>query len=246
MPNFCMHAFFALLNSELSLYELHRSPQEAITDDTEIAVSPRSLHSELMCPICLDMLKNTYTTKECLHRFCQDCIITALRSGWVIGIFDLVRKGHNGNNYKECKTHTPQKSVYTGSVRIVSLQHWRADEWLGSLIQCERVILVTIIIHKGVSTLVLSGLRNCLSLHWGAGAGLDLNFFLREPAWLLREFSRGPNWVLGSHISLISARSTCTSRARSAKSLRPGSRARLRALEALGFLDALWCILARF
>lgn len=66
---------------ELSLYELHRTPQEAITDNTEIAVSPRSLHSELMCPICLDMLKTTMTTKECLHRFCQDCIITALRSG---------------------------------------------------------------------------------------------------------------------------------------------------------------------
>lgn len=54
---------------ELSLYELHRSPQEAITDSTEIAVSPRSLHSELMCPICLDMLKKTMTTKECLHRY---------------------------------------------------------------------------------------------------------------------------------------------------------------------------------
>ena len=66
---------------ELSLYELQRTPQEAITDSTEIAVSPRSLHSELMCPICLDMLKNTMTTKECLHRFCQECIITALRSG---------------------------------------------------------------------------------------------------------------------------------------------------------------------
>lgn len=66
---------------ELSLYELNRCPQEAITDNTEIAVSPRSLHSELMCPICLDMLKNTMTTKECLHRFCQECIITALRSG---------------------------------------------------------------------------------------------------------------------------------------------------------------------
>lgn len=66
---------------ELSLYELHRTPQEVITDTTEIAVSPRSLHSELMCPICLDMLKNTMTTKECLHRFCQECIITALRSG---------------------------------------------------------------------------------------------------------------------------------------------------------------------
>ncbi|XP_078272508.1 E3 ubiquitin-protein ligase RING2-A-like isoform X4 [Rhinoraja longicauda] len=66
---------------ELSLYELHRTPQEAIMDGTEIAVSPRSLHSELMCPICLDMLKNTMTTKECLHRFCSDCIVTALRSG---------------------------------------------------------------------------------------------------------------------------------------------------------------------
>lgn len=66
---------------DLSLYELHRQPQEAITDNTEIAVSPRSLHSELMCPICLDMLKKTMTTKECLHRFCSDCIITALRSG---------------------------------------------------------------------------------------------------------------------------------------------------------------------
>ena len=51
-------------------------------DGTEIAVSPRSLHSELMCPICLDMLKNTMTTKECLHRFCSDCIVTALRSGY--------------------------------------------------------------------------------------------------------------------------------------------------------------------
>ncbi|XP_037948354.1 E3 ubiquitin-protein ligase RING1 isoform X2 [Teleopsis dalmanni] len=66
---------------DLSLYELQRKPQEIITDNTEIAVSPRSLHSELMCPICLDMLKKTMTTKECLHRFCSDCIITALRSG---------------------------------------------------------------------------------------------------------------------------------------------------------------------
>ncbi|KAK9687640.1 RAWUL domain RING finger- and WD40-associated ubiquitin-like [Popillia japonica] len=66
---------------ELSLYELHRTPQDAIVDNTEIAVSPRSLHSELMCPICLDMLKKTMTTKECLHRFCSECIITALRSG---------------------------------------------------------------------------------------------------------------------------------------------------------------------
>ncbi|XP_002130931.2 E3 ubiquitin-protein ligase RING2 [Ciona intestinalis] len=66
---------------ELTPYELQRTPQEVITDNTEIAVSPRSLHSELMCPICLDMLRNTMTTKECLHRFCSECITTALRSG---------------------------------------------------------------------------------------------------------------------------------------------------------------------
>ncbi|VDP89538.1 unnamed protein product [Echinostoma caproni] len=68
-------------NWELTLYELHRKPQEPITDGTEIAVSPRSLKSELMCPICLDILKVTMTTKECLHRFCSECIVTALRSG---------------------------------------------------------------------------------------------------------------------------------------------------------------------
>ncbi|KAI2796069.1 hypothetical protein BLOT_016081, partial [Blomia tropicalis] len=68
-------------NWELSLYELNRKPQDIIDDFTEIAISPRSLHSELMCPICLDMLNQTMATKECLHRFCQECIITALRSG---------------------------------------------------------------------------------------------------------------------------------------------------------------------
>ena len=60
---------------DLSLYELHRTPQEAITDDTEIAVSARSLQSELTCPICLDMLTNTMTTKECLHRFVLQFVI---------------------------------------------------------------------------------------------------------------------------------------------------------------------------
>lgn len=71
----------SIKNWELTPYELQRTPQEVITDNTEIAVSPRSLHNELMCPICLDMLRNTMTTKECLHRFCSECITTALRSG---------------------------------------------------------------------------------------------------------------------------------------------------------------------
>jgi E3 ubiquitin-protein ligase RNF1/2 len=66
---------------ELNIYELNRMPHDIILDDREIAVSPKVLQNELMCPICLDILKNTMTTKECLHRFCQDCIITALRAG---------------------------------------------------------------------------------------------------------------------------------------------------------------------
>lgn len=66
---------------ELNLYEQSRVPQEIIYDDRSIAVSPKVLQNELMCPICLDILKKTMTTKECLHRFCHDCIITALRAG---------------------------------------------------------------------------------------------------------------------------------------------------------------------
>lgn len=65
---------------ELNLYELHREPQPAITDDTCVQIGARTLKNELMCPICLDMLTNTMTTKECLHRFCSQCIVTALRN----------------------------------------------------------------------------------------------------------------------------------------------------------------------
>ena len=93
-------------NWDLSLYELHRTPQEAITDNKEITISPKvrnhtepplcslsttilsslqDLQSELTCPICLEMLTSTMTTKECLHRFCAECITTALRSGGLPG-----------------------------------------------------------------------------------------------------------------------------------------------------------------
>lgn len=65
---------------EMSLYDKHRRPHKLITDATEIVISPRSLDSELMCPICLDMLNTTMTTKECLHRFCQECITTGTPS----------------------------------------------------------------------------------------------------------------------------------------------------------------------
>ena len=68
-------------NWELTLYEMQRKPQPLITDDSEIAICPLRLSNELKCPICLDFLNNTMATKECLHRFCSQCIVTALRSG---------------------------------------------------------------------------------------------------------------------------------------------------------------------
>lgn len=52
---------------ELTPYELQRTPHEVITDDTEISVPLEALHSELKCPICLDLLNKTMAAK-CLHR----------------------------------------------------------------------------------------------------------------------------------------------------------------------------------
>ena len=89
---------------ELSHYEMHRKAQPLMsskeapttvsskvstkrfaTQNTEAYFTLpnvfQCVHSDLRCPICLDLLTSTMTTKECLHRFCAECIITALRSG---------------------------------------------------------------------------------------------------------------------------------------------------------------------
>lgn len=66
---------------ELSPYEVNRKAQGVIKTSRNIAVSSKSLYPELRCPICLDLLTVTMTTVECLHRFCNECIVTALRSG---------------------------------------------------------------------------------------------------------------------------------------------------------------------
>ncbi|GMT07602.1 hypothetical protein PENTCL1PPCAC_29776 [Pristionchus entomophagus] len=46
-----------------------------------IVMNTKILSTELTCPICLDLLTNTMTTKDCLHRFCNDCILMALQRG---------------------------------------------------------------------------------------------------------------------------------------------------------------------
>ncbi|KAI1732349.1 zinc finger, c3HC4 type (RING finger) domain-containing protein [Ditylenchus destructor] len=66
---------------ELSEYDKIRTPHKAIMDGTRIRMNNRTLSTELCCPICLDLLTGTMTTKECLHRFCSECINTALMRG---------------------------------------------------------------------------------------------------------------------------------------------------------------------
>lgn len=66
----------------LNPYELSREPHHISPNDPRVIHTTRSLlETELQCAICLDILRNTRTTKECLHRFCDDCISQFLRSG---------------------------------------------------------------------------------------------------------------------------------------------------------------------
>ncbi|GAU91770.1 hypothetical protein RvY_03964 [Ramazzottius varieornatus] len=66
---------------ELTPYEQHRTPHKLDTVGEAVSTSARFLEAELSCAICLDILRDTRTTKECLHRFCGECISQALRSG---------------------------------------------------------------------------------------------------------------------------------------------------------------------
>ncbi|KFD49244.1 hypothetical protein M514_09895 [Trichuris suis] len=64
------------------IYDFVRQPRVPTSADNEvITINPRVFNAELTCPICLDTLKKTMRSKECLHRFCKDCIIRALRTG---------------------------------------------------------------------------------------------------------------------------------------------------------------------
>lgn len=49
-------------------------------EGASISVDVAALLPELRCPICMGILRNTYTVMECLHRFCKVCIEKVLRS----------------------------------------------------------------------------------------------------------------------------------------------------------------------
>ncbi|PAV63235.1 hypothetical protein WR25_17714 isoform I [Diploscapter pachys] len=64
----------------LTEYDKIREPHPLLPPSTSVRITPKML-SDLTCPICLDLLSQTMATKECLHRFCSECITMALLRG---------------------------------------------------------------------------------------------------------------------------------------------------------------------
>src|SRR6218665_2380478 len=61
----------------LTPYERERKPVELLEDVNIILNCPE----EFKCSICWRLFREIHITKDCFHRFCRDCIITALRQG---------------------------------------------------------------------------------------------------------------------------------------------------------------------
>lgn len=51
-----------------------------LSPDESAVVDITAISQELQCPICLDVFKDATVVKECLHRFCSECISKCLRT----------------------------------------------------------------------------------------------------------------------------------------------------------------------
>ncbi len=89
----------------LTLFDIHRAPRrEDLDTDAVVTIKlkmcvcnedafvgclisshlttiKKTLAPEFQCPVCLGYIKTTRIVKECLHRFCNECIEKCLRSG---------------------------------------------------------------------------------------------------------------------------------------------------------------------
>jgi E3 ubiquitin-protein ligase RNF1/2 len=64
----------------LTLYEVHREPRRENCKQALCKMELETLGSEFRCPVCLGYIKNATLVKECLHRFCCECIQKCLRT----------------------------------------------------------------------------------------------------------------------------------------------------------------------
>lgn len=70
----------------LSLYDITRAPRVLKGDvleilDRKVRLSNTGLTEDLSCPICMGTYQNVAVVKDCLHRFCEECIERWLRTG---------------------------------------------------------------------------------------------------------------------------------------------------------------------
>ena len=66
----------------LTLFDIHRQPRrETANPDARVRMQLKLLADEFHCPVCLGYIKNTRIVKECMHRFCDECIEKCLRIG---------------------------------------------------------------------------------------------------------------------------------------------------------------------
>lgn len=67
---------------DLTLFDIHREPRTETSKRSERVQLPLNvLSSEFHCAVCLGYIKNTRIVKECLHRFCDECIDRCIRMG---------------------------------------------------------------------------------------------------------------------------------------------------------------------
>ena len=65
----------------LSDYDMYREPLPLVPPDRERTLILRHLNEELTCSICLCVINTCMVVKECLHRYCHECITKYLRVG---------------------------------------------------------------------------------------------------------------------------------------------------------------------
>ncbi|XP_010688913.2 E3 ubiquitin-protein ligase COP1 isoform X1 [Beta vulgaris subsp. vulgaris] len=107
------------------------APESAIAGD-EIEVSPTETDKDLMCPICMQMIKDAFLT-ACGHSFCYMCIITHLRNK-----SDCPCCGRHLTNNQLYPNFLLDKLLKKASVRQVSRNASPVEQFRRALLQgCE-------------------------------------------------------------------------------------------------------------
>ncbi|KAL3660243.1 hypothetical protein V7S43_014773 [Phytophthora oleae] len=91
------------LVDDCTLFDIYRQPRAPVTDPNATKTLPvRQLNDNLTCPICLGIIKEAMVVMECLHRFCGECISTAIRQTPADG-------GKSKSECPSCRIHIPSK-----------------------------------------------------------------------------------------------------------------------------------------